>query len=110
MSVERNVKFCKSSGLPDEDDAVTIKEYVSERMGEITSDAFFLMDMHLYVELRDSTITRLILVNGCRRRQPSRLVVSDWKDAENDNWLDKKRLKEIPEEIKEVKITLQSHS
>ena len=79
-------------------------------MGEITRDAFFLMDMHLHVELRGSTITTLILVNGCRRRQPSCLVISDWKDAENDNWLDKKRLKEIPEEIKEVKITLQSHS
>lgn len=71
---------------------------------------YLLMDMHLYVELRDSTITRHILVHGCRRRQPSRLVISDWKDAENDNWLHKKRLKEIPEEIKEVKITLQSHS
>ena len=41
MNVERNVKFCKSSDFADEDDIVTIKEYVVKRMGEITSDAFF---------------------------------------------------------------------
>ena len=66
---------------------------------------FLLMDMHLYVELRGCTITRVILVNGCRKKQPSRLVISDWKDSENDICLDKKRLKEIPEVIMEVKIT-----
>ena len=32
MNVERNA---------DEDDIVTIKDYVIKRMGEITSDAFF---------------------------------------------------------------------
>ena len=41
MNVERNVKFCKSSDFADEDNIVTIKEYVIKRMGEITSDAFF---------------------------------------------------------------------
>ena len=30
MSAERNAKFCKSSDLADEDDAVTIKEYVNK--------------------------------------------------------------------------------
>ena len=28
MSAERNVKFCKTSDLSDEDDIVTVKEYV----------------------------------------------------------------------------------
>ena len=65
---------------------------------------------HAYAELRVCTITRLIHVNGCRRKQPSRLFISDWKDAENDIWLDKKCLKEIAGKIKEAKITLQSHS
>lgn len=107
MSAERNVKFCKTLDLSDKDDIVTIKEYVIKRMGEIISDAFFLMDMHLYVELCGCTNTRPILFNGYRGRQPSLLIIIEWKDAESDVWLDKKRLKEIPEEIKEVKITLQ---
>ena len=41
MSVERNVKFCKYSDLADEDDIVTLKEYIIKRISEITSDAFF---------------------------------------------------------------------
>ena len=41
MSVERNVKFCKHSDLADEDDIVTLKEYIIKRIGEITSDDFF---------------------------------------------------------------------
>ena len=62
-------------------------------MGEITNDRFILIDMHLYVELRDCTNTRLIIINGQRGGEPSILTISEWKEAENDVWLDKKMLK-----------------
>ena len=62
-------------------------------MSEITDDAIFLMDMDSYVKLHDCTITRLILFNGCWVGQPYRLIITEWKDAENDVWLDKNRLK-----------------
>ena len=62
-------------------------------MGEITNDPFLLIDMYLYVELRDCTNTRLIIFNGRRGGEPSRPTISEWKEAENDVWLDKKRLK-----------------
>ena len=98
-STERNVKFCKTSDLADEDDTVTIKEYVIKRKGEITSNAFLFMDMHLYVELHDCTVTRLIFFYRCQGRQPSRLIISECKDVENNVWLDEKHLKGILEEI-----------
>ena len=41
MSVEWNVKFCKYSDLADEDDVVTLKEYIIKSIGEITTGAFF---------------------------------------------------------------------
>ena len=94
----RNVKNRKPSELPDKDDILTIKEYVIKRMGEITNDRFLLIDVHLYVELRDCANTRLIIINERWGGEPSLLTISEWKEAENDVWLDKKRLKEIPEE------------
>ena len=105
----RNVKNRKPSELPDKDDILTIKEYVIKRMGEITNDRFLLIDMHLYVELRDCTNTRLIIINERREGEPSLLTISEWKEAENDVWLDKKRLKEIQEEATNgAKVTFQT--
>ena len=108
LNKRRNVTNRKPSELPYEDDILTIKECVIKRMGEITIDPFLLIDMYLYVELRDCTNTRLIKFNGRRAGKPSRLTISEWKEAENDVWLDKKRLKEIPKEATNgAKITFQ---
>ena len=105
----RNVKNRKPSELPDKDDILTIKEYVIKRMGEITNDRFLLIDVHLYVELRDCANTRLIIINERWGGEPSLLTISEWKEAENDVWLDKKRLKEIQEEATNgAKITFQT--
>ena len=73
----RNVKNRKPSELPDKDDILTIKEYVIKRMGEITNDRFLLIDMHLYVELRDCTNTRLIIINERPGGEPSLLTISE---------------------------------
>ena len=91
LNKRRNVKNRKPSELPYEDDILTIKECVIKRMGEITIDPFLLIDIHLYVELQDFTNTRLIKFTGRRVGEPSRLTISEWKEAENDVWLDKKR-------------------
>ena len=98
LNKRRNVKNRKLSQLPDEDNIATIKEYVIKRMGKVTNDPFLLIDMHLCVELRDCTNTRLIIFNRRREGEPSRLTITEWKEAENDVWLEKKCLKEIPEE------------
>ena len=84
LNKRRKVKNRKPSELPDEDDILTIKKYVIKRMGEITNDPFLLIDMHLYVELRDYTNTRLIIFNGRRGGEPSRPTISEWKEAKND--------------------------
>ena len=93
LNKRRKVKNRKPSELPDEDDILIIKKYVIKRMGEITNDPFLLIDMYLYVELWDCTNTRLIIFNRRRGGEPSRSTISEWKEAKNDVWLDKKRLK-----------------
>ena len=84
LNKRRKVKNRKPSELHGEDDILTIKKYVIKRMGEITNDPFLLIDMYLYVELRDFTNTRLIIFNGRRGGEPSRPTISEWKEAKND--------------------------
>ena len=109
LNKRRNVKNRQPSEAPDEDDILTINEYIIKRMGEITNDSFLQIDMHLHVELRYCTNTRLIVFTGRRGGKPSCLTINEWKKAENDVWLDKKRLNEIPEEATNgAKITFQT--
>ena len=58
-------------------------------------DDFNFDDSHSYVELRDVACTRLTLLNGRRGGDPDRFLMSDWKDAESDAWIDTQRLKTL---------------
>ena len=45
-----------------------------------------------FVELRDAALARLIIVNGRRDGETSRLFLSDWEAAKKDVWVDKDNL------------------
>ncbi|XP_057294029.1 uncharacterized protein LOC130657627 isoform X3 [Hydractinia symbiolongicarpus] len=111
LNMRRNVKTKKPAQLPNEGDVQLIRDYVIERIRHLSSDPFIIMDRHTFVELRDCACTRLVLYNGRRGGEPSRLTVTQWIEAEKDEWLDKQRIQDIAKETNlssGTKITFQS--
>ena len=60
-------------------------------------DEFELWTAASFVELRNNALTRLTLMNGRRGGEVGRLLISEWKEAESDNWLDPQRLNHLNE-------------
>ena len=51
----------------------------------MVSDEYNFMPVRDYVKLRDLLVCRLTLFNA-RRGEPSRLLLREWKDAQNNEW------------------------
>ena len=49
-------------------------------------DAFVFMSQTEFSLLRDLVVCRLTLFNARRGGEPRRLLISEWKDAENSLW------------------------
>ena len=77
-------------------------------MSEMLSDEYLMWDDRLFAELRDLAVSRLTLFNARRGGEPARLTVSQWKDAENNNWIDQSRLSDVDRsKFHEMKVTFQ---
>ena len=111
LNMRRNMKSKKPAQLLDEGDIKLIRDYVIKRITELAQDIFSIIDSHAFVELRDCACTRLVLYNGRRGGEPSNLTITQWHEAENNEWLDKQRIKDIAKESNldnGTKITFQS--
>ena len=98
LNYRRNVKNRKPAQLPVEDDIAVVRNHVIKRMNELISDKYLFFGAHEFVELRDCSCVRLTLFNGRRGAEPARLVIREWLEAKNGEWLDKQRIEIIPEE------------
>ena len=52
--------------------------------------AYELWDKDSYAELRDLTVSWLTLSNARRGGEPTRMLLSEWKEAEKNVWLREK--------------------
>ncbi|KAJ8027169.1 hypothetical protein HOLleu_32230 [Holothuria leucospilota] len=95
INQQRQIKLRRPEALPQEDDLPGLRDYTVQRMECITYDQLEFWDLHRYVELRDLVVCRLTLFNTRRGSEPSRLLVSEWKDAENNVWIDKQQLEAL---------------
>ena len=96
LNKQRQINLRKPCKLPLEEDLLLLKNHLISRMKSICSD-FHFDDSHSYVELRNVACARLTLINGRRGGEPARILMEDWKEAENDAWIDKQRLKDLNE-------------
>jgi hypothetical protein len=78
--------------LPKEDDIKKLKVYSVQRIATILQDPFRVWEPHIFAELRDLTVSRLTLFNARRGGEPSRLLLSEWHDAEAGSWFDQQRI------------------
>ena len=88
----RETYLRKPEQLPNEDDMRMIRDHILKRMNILVSNKLEFFSATEFVELRDLALARLIIVNGRRDGEPSRLSISEWEMAKNDIWIDKQRL------------------
>ncbi|MGH0161233.1 UNVERIFIED_CONTAM: hypothetical protein FKN15_076453 [Acipenser sinensis] len=50
-------------------------------------------EAHTFETLRDTAVCRLTLFNARRGGAPSRMLLTEWEDAEKDSWIDKNQVK-----------------
>ena len=91
LNRNRQVKLRRPESLPSDEDVNKLREYTMKRIGDMLSDPYRLWDSHSFVELRDLVVCRLTVFNARRGGEPARLMLSEWRDAEQDKWLDPKR-------------------
>nr|XP_054753532.1 uncharacterized protein LOC129259256 [Lytechinus pictus] len=88
----REERLRRPSAQPLDKDIKTLKDYILQRIRQITNDKFCVMDSHRFVELRDCVVSRLTLFNARRGGEPSRLFIKHWNDADEGVWLDQQQL------------------
>ena len=88
--------------LPLENDVRIVKDYTTKRMNELLADFEKTkeLNMHEYVELRNLAVIKLTFFNARRGGEPSRIQLSEWFDAQTDEWIDKERLHNLSDEEK----------
>ena len=109
LNKRRQINLRRPEKLPNENDIRLLRDHVIKTMQRLTEDPFELWDSNRYVTLRDCACTRLTLLNARRGGEAARLTIEEWKDAQNDKWIDKQRLKDLADMdqalIKSLKVT-----
>ena len=77
----------RPASLPEETSVETLKTYLNMSIKRLSSQKELVGED--YVLLRSLVVCRLTLFNGRRAEEPSRMLVSEWEDAKNGEWLQK---------------------
>ena len=88
LNNRRNKKLKKPANLPIESDITLLRNFTIEPINRLVNDKFIMWDLHSFVLLRNWTCTRLSLFNARRGGEPARLLLSDWKEADEGAWFD----------------------
>lgn len=110
----RQSKLRKPKRLPKESDILRIRKYTINEINRMVSDKYKFTSSRDFVTLRDLLVCRLTLFNARRGGEPSRLLLREWNDAENNEWIGENVSAESildPEErraFKNVKIAYQA--
>ena len=84
--IKRQEILRKPQNLPDEKDIKTLRDFTVKKIKDLTDDEYLFIANSEYSLLRDLVVSRLTLFNARRGGEPSRLVLQEWKDAENNIW------------------------
>ena len=98
---DRNTRLRKPAALPVEDDIKTIRNYTVNRIQQLLSQFTFFGSAE-FVELRDLVVSRLTLFNARRGGEPSRMLVSEWQEAEQGAWINPDHVQQVNDEAEKV--------
>ena len=110
LNNRRNKKLKKPANLPIESDITLLRNFTIESINRLVNDKFIMWDLHSFVLLRNCTCTRLTLFNARRGGEPARLLLSDWKEADEGAWVDNQRIESFCSDLEDnkMKITYQT--
>lgn len=81
-------KLRKPENLPKETDIQILKRYISEEF-------FTNFTMERYTWLRTLIVARLMLFNARRDEEASRMLSSEWEDAEENVWVPQEQVENV---------------
>ena len=73
------------SEILDEDDLRKLQQYQSDRAKEIIPDMHQQPDKHLWRELAEITLSRLLVFNACRGSEGAELTVVQYQSAASES-------------------------
>jgi integrase len=89
------------SRLPTEAEVTRLHDFIDRQLESMDEYLLAKMDLHKYKDISELINTRVTLFNGRRGGEPSRMLLSQLRDAENDLW--------VPEINPNIKDPLEQH-
>ena len=84
-------KVRRPENLPEEDELKKLQVFIAREIEETVEN----FEIKKYAWLRTLVVSRLTLYNGRRGEEPSRMLLSQWDDAENGVWLPKDQVEAV---------------
>ena len=102
--IKRQEKLRKPNELPMENDVTKIKKHIEAEVQNLSRNLCKEESLliHRYIRLRNLAVARVTFFNARRGGEPSRALLSDWKDARTDKWIDQERLINCTDEEKKL--------
>ena len=99
MCEQRRQNLRKPGDMPLEKDLTKFRNYIIDKTTELASDSFHKWDRHDFIEMRNLLVSRLTLFNARRGGEPARMLLSEWKEAEKNAWIDNQRLGSVTDPL-----------
>ena len=77
-------KVRRPASLPEEVHLQKLKSFIATEIDRVTTGQ---VDVEEYVLLRSLVVCRLTLFNGRRGEEPARMLLREWDDAKNGEWI-----------------------
>ena len=77
-------KVRRPASLPEEVHLQKLKSFIATEIERVTTGQ---VDVEEYVLLRSLVVCRLTLFNGRRGEEPARMLLREWDDAKNGEWI-----------------------
>lgn len=89
-------KSRKPCQFPKEEDINSLFKYIKTKL-KLLCSSFTFYSTSIFIEIRNLAMTRLTLLNARRGGETGRLLIEEWREAEEGSWIDKQRLKNLTE-------------
>ena len=99
INVARQERLRAPEAKVNEKFVANLHKYIRDTIAKL-SDEYTIIDQAAFIELRDAICTRITLFNGRRGGEPSRMKITQFKDALQGRWINKDALTKLKESEK----------
>ncbi|KAK6476632.1 hypothetical protein HHUSO_G23081 [Huso huso] len=95
-------KLRKPAQLPFESDIERVRKYTVQKTKSLLNEEYLMWGESEYKELCDLVVSRLTHFNERRGGEPSRMLLTEWKDAESGVWIDENAAENISNPVEKA--------